>query len=305
MNGVLNILKPPAMTSSDVVSHVRRILGEKRVGHTGTLDPGAAGVLPVCVGRATKIADYIMRGEKEYIAEIVFGAATDTQDSYGQVVYECDCDITKERLLEVLPQFHGQLWQRPPMYSAVKHQGKKLYELARKGITVEKPPREVFVRRVEILEAAHNRFLLRIECSKGTYIRTLCADIGQALSCCAYTSFLMRTATCGYDTQTAYTMKEIEELAARGEIGSALVPMEQALSFMEKLECEPSLYRFLTTGTPVELKRTRLKIEEETDYAVYCKNELIGIGRKQGDTLKMVSMLKLLGESESGTAGSK
>ncbi|WP_066683346.1 tRNA pseudouridine(55) synthase TruB [Christensenella intestinihominis] len=296
MNGVLNILKPPAMTSSDVVSHVRRILAQKKVGHTGTLDPGAAGVLPVCIGRATKIADYIMRGDKEYIAEIAFGAETDTQDSYGNVVHTCECDITREALASVLPDFTGRLWQKPPMYSAVKHEGRKLYQLARKGITVEKPPREVYVHELELLGGERNRFLLRIRCSKGTYIRTLCTDVGKALSCYAHTSFLMRTETCGIRIEDAYTLPEIEMLMRDGDAEKAVQPMEQALSFLETLRCDPYLYRFLTTGTPVDLAKARLKVQADVNYVVYCGNELIGIGKKEGDTLKIVSMLKELGE---------
>lgn len=140
---------------------------QKKAGHTGTLDPGAAGVLPVCVGRATKIADYIMRGDKEYIAEITFGAETDTQDSYGSVTRTCESNIMKEMLACILPDFTGKLLQRPPMYSAVKHEGRKLYQLARKGIVVEKPLREVRVHEIELLGGTCNRFPLRIRCSKG------------------------------------------------------------------------------------------------------------------------------------------
>lgn len=291
MNGVLNILKPPAMTSSDVVSHLRRILGEKKIGHTGTLDPGAAGVLPVCVGRATKIADYIMRGDKEYIAEITFGTETDTLDSYGSVVRTCKCSVTREMLLEVLPAFVGRLLQKPPMYSAVKHQGKKLYELARKGIQVEKPPRAVTVYEAEILHGQENRFLLRFRCSKGTYIRTLCADVGERLSCGAFTSFLMRTETCGYQTEEAYTLNEIESLVMENRLNDALIPLEKALGFMQRIDCDPFLMRFFATGTPVDLIKTGIKAKENTDYVVYCGSTLVGIGKRMGETLKIISML--------------
>lgn len=297
MNGVLNILKPPAMTSSDVVSHLRRILKERKVGHTGTLDPGAAGVLPVCAGRATKIADYIMRGEKEYIAEITFGTETDTQDSYGNVTRVCECAVTRDGLEETLPGFLGTILQKPPMYSAVKHEGKKLYELARKGIEVEKPPREVTIREIEILRGGGNRFLLRIRCSKGTYIRTLCADIGTALSCGAHTSFLMRTETGGYRVENAYTLPEIECFMEEGRIGEALIPMDRALGFMERIDCDPFLMRFLATGTPVDIAKADIAAEPDTDYAVYCGGKLVGIGRKAENTLKIISMLMENGEA--------
>ncbi len=291
MNGVLNILKPPAMTSSDVVSHLRRMLGEKKIGHTGTLDPGAAGVLPVCAGRATKIADYIMRGDKEYIAEILFGVETDTLDSYGSVVRTCECSVTREMLAEVLPAFVGTLLQKPPMYSAVKHQGKKLYELARRGIEVEKPPRAVTVYEAKILHGQENRFLLRFRCSKGTYIRTLCADIGERLSCGAITSFLMRTETCGYRIEETYTLPEIESLVKENKLDDALIPLGQALAFMQKIDCDPFLMRFFATGTPIDLIKTGIKAKENTDYAVYCGGTLVGIGRRVGDRLKIMSML--------------
>lgn len=297
MNGVLNVLKPPAMTSSDVVSHVRRILGEKRVGHTGTLDPGAAGVLPVCVGRATKIADYIMRGDKEYIAQISFGIKTDTQDSYGTVTKVSECSVAPEDIKRALRDFSGTLYQRPPMYSAVKHEGKKLYELARRGIEVEKEPREVMIHEIEVLSGRENCYLLRIKCSKGTYIRTLCADIGEALFCGAHMSFLMRTETGGYRIEEAYTLHEIENLMNQGRVDTALIPMEDALGFMERIDCHPFLMRFLSTGTPVDLKKADIKISDHTDYAVYCGKTLIGIGKKKDETLKIVSMLMQRGEA--------
>ena len=294
MNGVLNVLKPPAMTSSDVVSRIRRMLSERRVGHTGTLDPGAAGVLPVCVGRATKIADYIMSADKEYIAEIRFGTETDTQDSYGTVTAKADMDISLRQLEEILPQFTGRILQKPPMYSAIKHEGRKLYELARKGVEVKKPAREVTVRKIKILDEKTNRFLLRICCSKGTYIRSLCADIGHALGTCAYTSFLMRTKTGAYGIEQSYTLDELEAMCNAQEIKQALIPMEQALGDMPKIVCGDYLYDILTTGTPVDLRRAgTLKVDENIAYAVYCKGTLIGIGKRTGDTLKIVTMLKL------------
>lgn len=287
------------MTSNDVISHLRRILNEKKIGHTGTLDPGAAGVLPVCIGRATKIADYIMHSDKEYIMEITFGIQTDTQDSYGKMTHTDECSITRKMLENILPDFTGTLMQIPPMYSAVKHEGMKLYQLARKGITVEKPPRKVIIYAIDILSGKQNRFLLRVKCSKGTYIRTLCADIGAKLGCGAYMSFLLRTETCGYQISDAHTLQEIEALAKDGNVQSAIYPMEQALEFMEKLECNSTLFRFLTTGTPIDLAKAYLNITDGVNYAVYCAGELIGIGKKQKDTLKIVSMLKDLREVHS------
>lgn len=294
MNGVLNVLKPPAMTSSDVVTRLRRMLGVRKTGHTGTLDPGAAGVLPVCVGRATKVADYIMAAEKEYIAEICFGAETDTQDSYGVIINRADTFVSQDDLQRVIPRFLGTVMQRPPMYSAIKHEGRKLYQLARKGIEVEKPPREVCIHAIDILHAEKNRFLLKVQCSKGTYIRSLCADMGRALGAYAYTSFLMRTKTGGYRIEDAWTLDELEALCKTQEIGRAMIPLETALDFMPRICCGGYLYDILTTGTPVDLnKAPNLQVESGVTYAVYCRNELIGIGKRAADMLKIVSMLKL------------
>lgn len=294
MNGVLNVLKPPAMTSSDVVTRLRRMLDVRKTGHTGTLDPGAAGVLPVCVGRATKIADYIMAADKEYIAEIRFGRETDTQDSYGAVINRSDATVSQQQLEGIIPQFLGKIMQRPPMYSAIKHKGQKLYQLARKGIELEKPAREVQIHSIDILNASNNGYLLRIRCSKGTYIRSLCADMGRAVGTYAYTAFLMRTATGGYCVEDAWTLDEIEALYKARNIDRALVSMESALAFMPRIICGDHLYDILTTGTPVDLKRAQnLQVENGIDYAVYCRQELIGIGKRADDTLKIVSMLKL------------
>ncbi|MEA4852718.1 MAG: tRNA pseudouridine(55) synthase TruB [Christensenella sp.] len=298
MNGVINVLKPPAMTSSDVVSHLRRILHEKRIGHTGTLDPGAAGVLPVCVGRATKIADYIMHADKEYIAEICFGIETDTLDSYGAVVGRSDATVTEDTLLEVLPEFVGKRMQKPPMYSAIKHEGKKLYQLARQGITIEKPAREIKIDSIAVLWNTENRYLLRIRCSKGTYIRTLCHEIGKRLGVCAYTSFLMRTETCGYTVDAAHTFEEIENFTKNDRLDSILTPPEEALAFMPKVSCPDYLYDILTTGTPIDLaKADYLQIEDDTRYTVFCRNDFIGVGQRAEDSLKIVTMMKLRGGS--------
>ena len=175
MEGVVNVLKPPGMTSSDAVVDIRHIFGTRRVGHTGTLDPGAAGVLPICVGRATRLFDYLVEKEKTYIAELCFGAKTDTQDSYGRCLEKSDVQVSRSDLESVLPKFHGAIQQIAPMYSAVKCGGKKLCDIARQGQEVELAARKATIYEILVLdEIAFNRFLIRIRCSRGTYIRTLC-----------------------------------------------------------------------------------------------------------------------------------
>ncbi|MBR4018927.1 MAG: tRNA pseudouridine(55) synthase TruB, partial [Clostridia bacterium] len=173
LEGVVNVLKPPGLTSSDVVSDIRHIFGMKRVGHTGTLDPGAAGVLPICIGRATRLFDYLVDKEKEYIGEIAFGIATDTQDSYGEAVECMDAVVTEEMVKAVLPLFTGLQNQTAPLYSALSVGGKKMYKLAREGVEVERKVREINVPALELItQTAPNRYLVRIVCSKGTYVRT-------------------------------------------------------------------------------------------------------------------------------------
>ncbi|HBU11307.1 MAG TPA: tRNA pseudouridine(55) synthase TruB [Clostridiales bacterium] len=288
MNGVVNVLKPPAMSSGNAVAAVKRILGEKKVGHTGTLDPGAAGVLPVCVGRATKLASYIMNGKKEYIAEIVYGIETDTLDSYGKVTGTCGDIPNEQRLKQAMGQFTGAISQAPPAYSAIKHEGTPLYKLARKGLAVQKPPRDVTIYGIELLGRQEDRCLLKIQCSKGTYIRTLLADMAEAMGTCAYTSFLLRTKTGGFAIEDAVTLDELEEAKE-----SALISMEEAISFLPKVQLPGYLYPVAVSGAAIDLSRVALQVEENTDYAVYCENELIAIARKQGRALKAAAMMKI------------
>ncbi len=287
------MLKPPGMSSNDVVSHLRRILGVKKVGHTGTLDPGAAGVLPVCVGRATKLADYIMDGEKEYIAEITFGARTDTLDSYGALLEQREGCITQADIAAVLPAFSGEIWQAPPAYSAVKHNGQPLYKLARRGVVVEKPPRKVCVYKITLLSGNVNRFLLKIRCSKGTYIRTLLEEIGNRLLAPAYTSFLLRTESGGFRVEDAHTFDEISAAVAAGAGERFLIPMEQAVAFLPHIFLKDYLYEIVMSGTPVDLEKAGICAVAGADYALFCKNELIGIARCEDTRLKITARVKI------------
>lgn len=193
MNGIIVIDKPSGWTSHDVVAKLRGILGERRTGHGGTLDPMATGVLPVFVGRATRAVEFIENADKEYVAGIRFGCTTDTQDITGKMLTTCECVVTREDLLKILPEFTGEQQQIPPMYSAIKKDGKKLYELARKGIETERKPRHITISALELLDYDGNEGRLRIVCSKGTYVRTLCHDIGARLGCGAVMSSLIRT----------------------------------------------------------------------------------------------------------------
>ena len=214
LNGVLVIDKPPDWTSMDVCAKLRGIFHEKRVGHAGTLDPMATGVLPVFVGRATRAVDFVADGEKEYIARLRLGLVTDTQDTTGTVLEESPVPADgRARLEALLPRFTGDIQQIPPMYSAIKVQGKKLYELARKGMEVERKPRTVTIHALEVLEGEGGDFTLRVVCSKGTYIRTLCHDMGRALGCGGTMAALRRTRVGQFALKDAVTLEELTAAA--------------------------------------------------------------------------------------------
>ncbi len=210
-SGVLVVDKPADWTSMDVCAKLRGVFGQKRVGHGGTLDPMATGVLPVFLGRATRAAEFVAQGDKEYIAQLRLGVATDTQDVTGSVVATSAVPVdAEEKLRQLLPRFTGDILQIPPMYSAIKRQGKKLYELARKGVEVERLPRPVTIFSLDILgKTKENTFELRVVCSKGTYIRTLCHDLGAALGCGGTMAWLRRTRVGAFSLENAVTLEEL------------------------------------------------------------------------------------------------
>ena len=209
-NGIIIIDKPQDWTSMDVCAKLRGVLGERRIGHAGTLDPMATGVLPVFVGRATRAVEFAERGDKEYVAGLKLGIVTDTQDTSGNTLEEHPVAVTAEQVAAVLPQFTGDILQVPPMYSAIKINGKKLYELARKGREVERPARPVTIHALTLEEqTAPDEFTIRVKCSKGTYVRTLCHDIGAALGCGGCMSSLRRTMACGFDLSEAHPLEAV------------------------------------------------------------------------------------------------
>ena len=221
-NGIVIINKPAGWTSMDVCAKLRGVFHEKRVGHAGTLDPMATGVLPVFVGVATKAVSFAEEGEKEYVATLRLGLTTDTQDTTGTVLEERPVTVTREEVEQVLPRFTGEISQVPPMYSAIKINGQKLYDLARKGREVERPARPVTIHALELLEQVDAReYRLRCRCSKGTYIRTLCHDMGQALGCGGAMAALQRTMAAGFTIDRAVTLEEVRE---RGE--GVLLPLD-------------------------------------------------------------------------------
>ena len=244
--GILNVLKPPGPTSHDVVARLRRLLGERRIGHGGTLDPGASGVLPILVGRATKLMPFLLDHVKEYRAEITFGIATDTQDASGNTVsVNTGFSIKPTAFADVLFTFIGEIEQIPPMASAVHRGGKRLYELARAGEIVEREPRRVRIHEIHVRAiwpdgnlVAGSRALIDVRCSRGTYIRTLCNDIGERLGCGAHMSFLVRRAVGPLTLEGSTTLEELEEAVRSGTWQELLLPPGAALSHLPSVEVD-------------------------------------------------------------------
>ncbi|WP_066635292.1 tRNA pseudouridine(55) synthase TruB [Desulfolucanica intricata] len=254
MNGVINVLKPPGMTSHDVVNYIRRLTGVKKVGHTGTLDPGAAGVLPICVGKATRIAENLTVDNKSYRAEITFGVATDTHDNFGNVLSVCDASyLTENKVLKVIKDFTGKQEQVPPMTSAIKVKGKKLYELARAGQVIERKARYIIIYFINILYSEgwgspRPRALLEIVCSKGTYIRTICHDLGQKLGCGAHMSFLLRTCSGDFKLDQSFTLEELKEYAEQDALKKVLLPIDQVLGKLHPVQIRDSAVASVKSG---------------------------------------------------------
>ena len=280
-SGILIIDKPADWTSMDVCAKLRGILKERRIGHGGTLDPMATGVLPVFVGGATKAVEFAEKGGKEYIAGLRLGLVTNTQDVTGEVLETRPVSVSREELEAVLPRFTGPIEQVPPMFSAIKIQGKKLYELARKGQEVERKPRPVTIHGLKVLEqAGEAEYLLRVRCSKGTYVRTLCHDIGQALGCGGCMSSLRRTMAAGFTIRQAVTLEQVQE---QGEI--LLLPMDQM--FIEhpafRLNA-PRQERACRNGCPVPVKDL-----EPGTYRVYGQEgDFLCLSQYQGGQLRSI-----------------
>ena len=235
IHGVLNVYKEKGYTSHDVVAKLRGIVKQKKIGHTGTLDPDAEGVLPVCFGKATKLCDLLTDKDKTYQA-VLLGQVTDTQDTSGQVLEKHSTeDLTNEKVENVIRSFEGEYDQIPPMYSALKVNGKKLYELAREGKTVERAARRVQIFDIEILSIALPRVTMKVHCSKGTYIRTLCHDIGQKLGCGGCMEELTRTKVGRFELKDSLKLEELSDLAQNGRLEDALIPLDQMFSELQSV----------------------------------------------------------------------
>ncbi len=280
LNGIINILKPPGMTSHDVIYKVRRITGIKKVGHTGTLDPDAQGVLPVCIGNGTKLSDMLTVTDKRYTAVMRLGVVTDTQDISGNVLCETIPNVTKDDIAGVLPQFTGEIFQMPPMFSAIKVNGKKLYELGRKGIEIEREPRKITVYSIEILKIDGNDVTLDISCSKGTYVRTLCHDIGEKLGVGACMASLIRTESAGFTINDAVTLETLEKDGAE----KYLIPVEEMFPY-DKVVVKGEALRKVLNGTPISVSN----LKKDEMYKVYDDSgRFLCVSKEQKGLLKMV-----------------
>ena len=267
-NGILNINKPQNMTSHDVVSVVRRTLGIKRVGHTGTLDPMATGVLPICVGKSTRIIEYLDLDIKAYRCTMIFGLETDTQDIWGEVVGKNSTDhLTEDKVRAAFKGFDGVIDQTPPMYSALKVNGKKLYEYAREGVSVEVKSRKVFIKSLVIedisLDESKEKWVtFTVECSKGTYIRTICQDVGQILGCGGTLSCLERTKSGIFDIDSAISLDRLREMP-RDEIDKLFLPSDYPLTHFGKVIIDESTAWMFVNGWHLPMEKCNIMLEPE------------------------------------------
>jgi tRNA pseudouridine55 synthase len=250
MNGIIIIDKPSGWTSHDVVGKLRGLLHEKRIGHSGTLDPMATGVLPVFIGRATRAVEFCEADEKDYTAGLRLGVVTDTQDITGTVLQEQPCTISASELTSILPAFTGKIEQTPPMYSAIKIGGKKLYNLARQGVEVVRPPRQVTIRHLAFSGMSGGDYLLEVTCSKGTYIRTLCNDIGARLGCGGTMSQLRRTRAGAFTIEQAVTIETVEQAAAENRLGDIITPVDTVFAAFPAATANNRQVRRIRNGTP-------------------------------------------------------
>ncbi len=286
MNGIININKPLGITSHDVVYRLRRLLGIKKIGHTGTLDPDASGVLPMCIGKGTKLAELITGYDKQYLAEMTLGAITTTQDKSGEVLESFEVNVTEEQVRDAANKFIGEISQVPPMYSAIKIDGKKLYELAREGKTVERQPRQVTIKNIEIkdINLEGNTVTMLVDCSKGTYIRTLCEDIGRSLGCGGYMSSLTRTKSGRFSLDEAYTLEEVADMIEKGNM-DFLTSVEDALPEYPKVTVAEKNAKKICNGIKVRVEG----LEKGETYRVFDeKGDFLVIAKQGEDTLEII-----------------
>ena len=286
INGVINVYKEVGYTSRDAVSRLTGILRQRKIGHTGTLDPAAEGVLPMCVGKATKLCELLTDHKKQYIAVMKLGIATDTEDTTGEIIEKTDCsenwyeeNLTAENLTKITDKFIGTQFQTPPMYSAKRVNGRRLYELAREGKVIERKPCEITVYGIEIknIDIINREITVIVDCSKGTYIRTLCKDIGEALGCKAAMKSLLRTRTGDFYLENSYKLDEIEKIVKENRLDEIIIPIEKIFHNLRRIDVTGYAGVLLDNGGIVNMEEARLEtgfdnIKDGEKFRMYNKD---------------------------------
>ncbi|MFC1865863.1 tRNA pseudouridine(55) synthase TruB [Chloroflexota bacterium] len=272
MNGILNINKPVGSTSFDIVSTVRKLIGERRVGHAGTLDPIASGVLPVCFGQGTRVIEFLQEASKVYWAHIELGTATDTYDASGKIIKQADySSISKEQLEQALESFRGAILQTPPMFSAVKHNGQRLYNLARQGISVERKSRPATIHGLEITDFKPPFLTLEVECSRGTYIRSLAHDLGEMLGCGAHLFELVRLSYGPFDIGDAISLTQLEDAAINNLWQHYVYPMDSVLRHWPTTVVNEEQERLIINGSGIDVADSPVEVIDDNRCLAYNK----------------------------------
>lgn len=287
MNGVINVYKPVGCTSFDVVAALKKICNTGKVGHTGTLDPLASGVLPVCIGKATKIVDYIMEDIKIYKTQLKLGITTDTYDLEGKVTSSKNVDVNDEEIFRVIKKYMGQISQVPPMYSAIKVNGRKLYDLARAGIEIERKGRLITIHDIYDISISLPFINFTVKCSKGTYIRSLCYDIGMDLNCGAVMTKLERIKSGNFGIENSINIQSLNS----ENIGDYLISIENALEKYNKINLDKRFRKLLINGVKMNDPALIDNVKENVIYRVYSDNQFIGLGRRTSNEFKIIKLL--------------
>jgi len=295
MTGILIVDKPAGITSFGVVAKLRGMSGLKKVGHAGTLDPDATGVLPVFLGGATRFIDLLPEHDKRYTATLLLGQTTDTQDTTGTVLRTRPVSVGKTQVESALAGFVGKGQQIPPMYSAVKQGGKRLYQLARAGLEVERPAREIEIHDISLLgwDEPAGRYTIDVRCSKGTYIRTICHDLGELLGCGGVMQELRRTCACGYTLEGARTLMALQTLTDERRLDTALLPVETAFAHLPRLELDEPCARLFGNGVRLELKSLGAEYLRESErVAVFSAGDFLGLAFAESGQLRHLRLLR-------------
>lgn len=291
--GVINIYKEKGFTSHDVVNIVRKTLGKVKTGHTGTLDPDAEGVLPICVGKATKLADYIAADIKEYKAEITLGIKTTTEDISGDVIEKKDVNASENEVKSAINSFVGEYNQIPPMYSAIKVNGKKLYELAREGKEIERKTRLINIYKIRDIKALdNNKYEFYVLCSKGTYIRTLCKDIGEKLGCGGCMSNLTRTRSGNFYIENSIKINDFKDIVSQNKLNDVLITVKEVLSNYMTVHIDSKAEKYVLNGNKISLSYINEKdIKKGNKVVAEFNNNVVGVYETLEDCIKPITML--------------